>query len=67
MTNPINAKQFILDAIRQWPNEISLDDAAEQMFLLRKILRGLSDCEAGRVVSQEEMERMFGVDRDAMS
>jgi hypothetical protein len=33
-----------------------MDEVVERMYLVRKIYRGLSDLEAGRVVSQAEVE-----------
>lgn len=56
MSNP---KQAVLEMVQGLPDDASLEDIQYHLFVLQKIERGLEDAEAGRVVSQEEMEKRF--------
>jgi predicted transcriptional regulator len=53
-------KQLALQAVQQLPEDATLEDAMERLFLLEKIERGRSDIVAGRTVAHEEIERRFG-------
>ena len=55
-----SAKQLALQAVEQLPDDATLEDAMERLFLLEKIERGRADVQAGRVVAHEEVERRFG-------
>ena len=56
MSNP---RQAVLEMVKGLPDDASLEDIQYHLFVLQKIERGLQDAEAGRVVSQEEMEKRF--------
>jgi len=45
--------------IQGLPDDASLEDIQYHLYVLQKVERGLQDAEAGRVVSQEEMEKRF--------
>jgi len=45
--------------IRNLPDEATWDDIMYELYVGQKIERGLRDGEEGRVVSQEEVERLF--------
>ena len=49
-------KSDIIRAVQELPEDATLDDAFERLFVLHKIEQGLRDMEEGRMVSQEEME-----------
>jgi predicted transcriptional regulator len=51
------AKQKILQAVQQFPPDVTIEEAIERLIFLAKIERGLRDVDAGRVVSHEEAKR----------
>jgi len=51
------------DLIDQLPDDASWDDLMYRLELHASIERGVTDSEAGRVTSQEEVERRFGTRR----
>lgn len=55
------AKQLALRAVEQLPDDATLEDAMERLYLLEKIERGRADIREGRVVSHEEVvgRRLF--------
>jgi predicted transcriptional regulator len=50
-------KQAVLEMIHRLPEDASLEDIQYHLFVLQKVERGLNDVEAGRVVSQDEVEK----------
>lgn len=54
-----SAKQMVVDAVQRLPENATIEDAMEQLYLLQKIERGLADVAAGRVVPHEEVLRAF--------
>ena len=55
MAEPTTAKQKILDIVEEQPEDSSFDEILREIALARMIERGLSDVEAGRTISHEEM------------
>lgn len=55
-----SAKQLALRAVEQLPEDATLEDAMERLYLLEKIERGRADVREGRVVSHEEVLARFG-------
>lgn len=55
------AKQLALRALEQLPEDATLEDAMERLYLLEKIERGRADVQAGRVVSHEEVVSRLGL------
>ena len=53
----MEAKQQILKAIEQLPDDASVEDAIDQLYLLYKIDRGLRQADRGELISQEEARR----------
>ena len=49
------AKQLALRALQQRPEDATLEDAMERLYLLEKIERGRADLRAGRVVAHEDV------------
>jgi predicted transcriptional regulator len=45
--------------VRELPDDATWDDLMYRIYVRQKIEAGLRDAEAGRVVSQEEVERLF--------
>lgn len=52
-------KSDILRAVSELPDDATLDDAFERLFVLHKIERGLKDAEEGKTMSQAEVEAYF--------
>lgn len=50
-------KQAVLEMIQRLPDDASLEDIQYHLYVLQKIERGLQDAAAGRVLSQEEVEK----------
>lgn len=55
------AKQLALRALEQLPEDASLEDAMERLFLLEKIERGRADVREGRTVAHEDVVARFGL------
>jgi hypothetical protein len=47
-------KQQILEALEKLPDDATIEDAMERLYLLYKIQRGLDQADAGQVISQGE-------------
>ncbi|MBT9149092.1 MAG: hypothetical protein DDT27_01013 [Dehalococcoidia bacterium] len=55
----MTVKEQVLKAIEGLPQDASIEDAMERLYLLHKVERGVSQADAGQKVSQEEAkERM---------
>ena len=50
-------KQMALEALRQLPESVTLEQISEEIAILAAIRRGVADADAGRVVSHEEVQR----------
>ena len=50
----MQAKQQMLKAIEELPDDASVEDALERLYLLYKIERGLKQADNGALVTQEE-------------
>ncbi len=50
----MDTKQQILRAIQQLPDDASIEDALERLYLLYKIERGLRQADSGELISQDE-------------
>jgi len=51
------AKKEVSELLSRLPEDCSLEDIQYHLYVLQKIERGLNDAEAGRVLSQEEVEK----------
>ena len=58
MTQPIT-KSDIVRAVSELPEDATLDDAFERLFVLHKIERGLREGEEGETMTQAEAEAHF--------
>ena len=50
-------KEEVETVLRQMPPDGTLEDVQYGLYVVEKIKRGLADIEAGRTVSQEEVEK----------
>jgi predicted transcriptional regulator len=54
-------KDRVLDAVRELPDDATVEDAMERLYFLAKIEAGLRQAEAGETMSHEEARRrIFG-------
>jgi predicted transcriptional regulator len=53
------AKQEVLELLRELPDDATLEDIQYHIYVKQKIAQGLADVRAGRVISQEEVEKRF--------
>jgi predicted transcriptional regulator len=54
-----SAKQLALQALEQLPDDATLEDAMEHLYLLESIERGRADIREGRTVSHDDVVRQF--------
>lgn len=52
-----NVKERILEAVRDLPDDATVEDIMERLYFLAKLEEGLRQAEAGETVSQEEARR----------
>jgi len=52
-----NAKQKMAEVIQSQPEDATYEEIMRELAFERMVARGLEDSRAGRVVSNEEMER----------
>ena len=50
----MSVKEQMVKAIQQLPEDATVEDAMEQLYLLYKIERGITQANSGQQVSQEE-------------
>ena len=56
-----SVKERVIEAVRELPDDATVEDAMERLYVLAKIQKGLEQAEAGQTVSHEEAQRrIFG-------
>jgi predicted transcriptional regulator len=56
-----NVKERVIEAVRELPDDATVEDAMERLYVLAKIQKGLDQADAGQTVSDEEAKRrIFG-------
>jgi predicted transcriptional regulator len=56
-----SVKERVLEAVRELPDDATVEEAMERLYVLAKIQKGLEQAEAGQTVSHEEAKRrIFG-------
>lgn len=53
------AKQEVQELLEGLPDDATLEDIQYHIYVKQMIAQGLADVRAGRVISQEEVERRF--------
>jgi predicted transcriptional regulator len=53
------AKQEVQELLQNLPDDATLEDIQYHIYVKQKIAQGRADVRAGRVVSQEEVEKRF--------
>ena len=56
MTEP-KVKDRVLEAVRELPDDATVEDVMERLYFLAKVQKGLQEAEAGKTVSHEEAKR----------
>lgn len=52
-------KQLALEALRNLPDDATLEDAIERLCFLAKVEEGLRQSEAGELIPHEEIKKQF--------
>jgi predicted transcriptional regulator len=55
----MNDKEMVIEAVRQLPETVSVEEISEQIAILAAIRKGEEAADAGRVTSHEEVKRQF--------
>jgi predicted transcriptional regulator len=55
----LNAKELVRRALDNLPDDVTMPEVIDRLYLLYDIQLGLEDIEAGRVVSHEEAKQRF--------
>ena len=50
-------KELVIDAIRDLPDDATVEDAMDRLYFLAKVEEGLRQAEAGQTVSHEEAKQ----------
>ena len=51
------AKERVLEAVRELPDDATIEDAMERLYFIAKVEKGLQQAEAGKTMSHEEAKR----------
>jgi predicted transcriptional regulator len=52
-----SVKQRVIEAVRDLPEDATVEDAMERLYFLAKVEEGLRQADAGQTVSHEEAKR----------
>jgi len=52
----MTSKEAILKAVQGLPDDITIDDAMDRLYLLYKIQKGIEEMDAGLGIPQKEVE-----------
>jgi predicted transcriptional regulator len=52
-------KEVVIEAVRKLPEELSLEEIAEEVAVLAAIRKGEEDADAGRTIPHDEVKRRF--------
>lgn len=47
----------VIKAVKQLPNEFSIDELVDRMILLEKVEMGITQSESGQVISDEDLDQ----------
>lgn len=53
----MGTKQQILKAIEELPDDASVEDALDRLYLLYKVQRGIEQADRGELISQEDVRQ----------
>jgi len=55
------AREKILEALQDLPDDATIDDAIERLIFLAKVDAGLAELDAGKGIPHEEVKRRLGL------
>ena len=55
----LNTREQMIQLIEQLPEDATVEDAFEKLYLLYKIERGIGQADGGQKISQEEARRQM--------
>lgn len=55
----MTTKELVRQTLDGLPDDVTIDEVIERLYLLRKIEEGLRQAEAGDVIDHEDVEREF--------
>jgi len=55
------ARERILEALQDLPDDATVDDAIERLVFLAKVDAGLAELDAGKGIPHEEVKRRLGL------
>jgi predicted transcriptional regulator len=50
-------KEMVIEAVRRLPEQVSIEEIADEIAILAAIQKGERDADSGRVVSHDEMKK----------
>jgi predicted transcriptional regulator len=50
-------KEHMIKLIQELPDDATIEDAMERLYLLHKVQRGIAQADSGQTVTQEEARR----------
>lgn len=53
----VTIKEHMLKTIQELPDDATVEDAIDRLYLLYKVERGIAQADAGQKISQEEARR----------
>lgn len=53
----MSIKDKVLEAVKNLPDDASIEDAMERLLFLSKIEKGIQQAEAGQTISHEEVRK----------
>ena len=53
----MSTKEEMIRLIQELPEDATIEDAMERLYLLHKVERGIAQADSGQKVSQEEAQR----------
>jgi hypothetical protein len=58
----MSVKERMIELLEKLPDDVSVEEAIEKLYLLRKIEIGLQQADTGDVMDQDELARQLGID-----
>jgi len=55
----MSTKEQMLQAIQDLPDDATVEDAMERLYLLYKVERGIAQADSGQKMSQEDARRLM--------
>jgi predicted transcriptional regulator len=56
----MSGKEMVIEAVRRLPEQVNIEEIADEIAILAAIQKGERDADSGRVVSHDEMKKRLG-------